>query len=133
MYIITCVCVHAQVLLTCCFRLFAILWTVARQASLSMEFFRQEYWSELPSPPAGDLPDPGIKPGSPELQADSLPTEPAGKPCSVLSNSLQPMVCRLPGSSVHGIFQARELECVAISFSSIQLYLSIIPQYSLKN
>ena len=50
-------------------------WTVARQAPLSMEFSRQEYRSGLPFPSPGDLPDPGIKPGSPTLQADSLPTE----------------------------------------------------------
>ena len=48
-------------------------WTVAPQASLSMEFSRQGYWSGLPFPPPGDLPDPGIEPGSPALQADSLP------------------------------------------------------------
>ena len=53
-------------------------WTVARQAALSMEFSRQEYWSGLPFPPPGDLPDPGIKPGSPALQTDSLLTEPPG-------------------------------------------------------
>ena len=41
---------------------FATLWTVAHQASLSMRFSRQEYWSGLPCPPSGDLPDPGIKP-----------------------------------------------------------------------
>ena len=51
-------------------------WTVARQAPSSMGFSRQEYWSELPFPSSGDLPDPGIEPGSPALQADSLPTEP---------------------------------------------------------
>ena len=51
-------------------------WTVARQVPLSMGFSRQEYWSGLPFPPPGDLTDPGIKPGSPALQADSLPTEP---------------------------------------------------------
>ena len=45
-----------------------------------MEFSRQEYWGELPFPSPGDLPDPGIKPGSPTLQADSLPSEPPGKP-----------------------------------------------------
>ena len=45
-----------------------------------MGFSRQEYWSGLPCPPPGDLPDPGIKPGSLELQADSLPSEPPGKP-----------------------------------------------------
>ena len=50
------------------------LWTVARQAPLSMGFSRQAYWSELPCPPPGDLRDPGIKPRSPALQADSLPS-----------------------------------------------------------
>ena len=47
-------------------------WTVARQAPLSVGFFRQEHWSGLPFPSPGDLPDPGIEPGSPALQADSL-------------------------------------------------------------
>ena len=53
--------------------------TVACPAPLSMEFSRQQYWSGLPFPPPGDLPDPVIEPGSPALQADSLPTEPLGK------------------------------------------------------
>ena len=52
-----------------CVQLFANLWTVAFQAPLSMGFSRQEYWSGLPFPSPGDLPDPGIKPGSPALQA----------------------------------------------------------------
>ena len=52
---------------------FVTLWTVARQAPLSMGFSRQEYWSGLPCPPPVDLPDPGIQPRSPTLQADSLP------------------------------------------------------------
>ena len=62
--------------------LFATLWTAALQAPLSMGFSRQEYWSGLPSPPPGDLPDPGIKPRSPASPAlqDSLPTETSGKP-----------------------------------------------------
>ena len=47
-------------------------WTVAQQAPLSMEFSRQEYWSRLPFPSPEDLPDPGIEPGSPKLQADSF-------------------------------------------------------------
>ena len=51
-------------------------WTVARQASLSMEFSRKEYWSGLPFPSPGDLPDQGIEPGSLVLQADFLPCEP---------------------------------------------------------
>ena len=45
-----------------------------------MESSRQEYWSGLSCPPPGDLPNPGIKPGSPTLQADSLPSEPPGEP-----------------------------------------------------
>ena len=51
-------------------RLFAIPWTVVYQASLSMGFSRQEYWSGLPFPSPGDLPDPGIEPRSPALQVD---------------------------------------------------------------
>ena len=50
-------------------------WTVARQAPLSMGFSRQEYWSGLPFPSPGDLPNLGIEPRSPALKADSLPTE----------------------------------------------------------
>ena len=58
---------------------FTTLWTIACQASLSTEFSRQEYWSGLPFPSPGDLPNPEIKPGSPALQAVSLPSEPLGK------------------------------------------------------
>ena len=54
--------------------------TVACQAPLSMEFFRQEYWSGLPFPLPGNLPDPGIEHILPALQAGSLPSEPPGKP-----------------------------------------------------
>ena len=61
-------------------RLFATPWTVAHQAPLSMGFSRQEYWSGLPFPSPGDLPDPGIEPGSPALEADALTSEPPGKP-----------------------------------------------------
>ena len=56
--------------------LFVTLWTVAHQAPLSMEFSRQVYWNGLPFPTPGDLPDPGIEPGSPALQEDSLSSEP---------------------------------------------------------
>ena len=52
-----------------------IPWTIACQAPLSMGFSRQEYWSGLPFPSPGDLPDPGIEARSPALQADNLPTE----------------------------------------------------------
>ena len=54
-------------------------WTGAHQPPLSMKFSRQDYWSGLPVPSPGDLPNPRIEPGSPTLQADSLPSEPPGK------------------------------------------------------
>ena len=54
---------------------FATPWTVACQAPLSMGFSRQEYWSGLPFPSPGDLPNPGIEPRSPALQADALSSE----------------------------------------------------------
>ena len=166
-------------------RLFATPKTVAYQAPLSMGFSKQEYWSGLPLLSPGDLPNPGIEPGSPALQADTLTSEPPRKPilvhccccvASVVSDSVRPhglqptrllrprdspgknagvgchfllqcmkveserevaqwcltlsdpMDCSLPGSSVHGIFQARVLEWVAIAFSHmyiINLYKNI--------
>ena len=61
-------------------RLSATPWTVAYMASPSMGFSRQEYWNGLPFPSPGDLPDPGIKPRSPALEADALTSELPGKP-----------------------------------------------------
>ena len=61
-------------------RLFATPWTVAYQAPPSMGFSRQEYWSGLPFPSPGDLPDPGIEPVSSALEGDALTSEPPGKP-----------------------------------------------------
>ena len=66
----------SEVKLLSCVRLFAIPWTVAYQAPLSIGFSRQECWSGLPFPSPGDLPNPGIEPRSPALQADALPSEP---------------------------------------------------------
>ena len=68
-------------------------WAVAGQAPLSMGFSRQEYWSGLPCPPPGDLSNPGIKPRSPTLQADSLSSEPQGK--SLFPLQLLKMSCSL--------------------------------------
>ena len=65
-------------------QLFATPWTVAHWAPLPMEFSRQEYWSGLPFPSPGDLPNPGIKHRSPALQADSLPSELPGKPSTLI-------------------------------------------------
>ena len=66
-----------------CVQLFAIPWTVAHQAPMSRGFPRQEYYSGLPFPTPGDLPDPGIKPtslGSPALPGRFFTTEPFGNP-----------------------------------------------------
>ena len=78
-------------------QLFATPWTVAYQSPPSMGFSRQEYWSGVPFPSPGDLPDPGIEPRSPAFQADALTSEPPGKPQFIL-----PIVTRtflgFPGS-----------------------------------
>ena len=63
-----------------CIQLFATPWTLACQAPLSMGFPRQEYWSMLPFPPPGDLPDPGTEPLSPALAGRLFIPEPPGKP-----------------------------------------------------
>ena len=83
-----------------CVQLFATPWTVAHQAPHPWEFSRQGYWSGLPCPPPGNLPDPGIEPGCPTLQANSLPTEPPGKPKNTAVGSL---------SLLQGIFLTQEL------------------------
>ena len=70
--------IPAKLCVLSCVRLFVTPWTVALQAPLSMRLPRQEYWSGQSFPSPGDRPNSGIKPGSPRLQADSLPTEPAG-------------------------------------------------------
>ena len=71
-----------------CVWLFATPWTVAHQAPLSMEFSRQEYWSGLPFPSPGYLPNPGIEPGSPALQANSVPSESLRKPLKEVAWSI---------------------------------------------
>ena len=75
-------------------------WAVASQAPLSKEFSRQAYWSGLPFPPPGDLPNPGIELRSSTLQTDSLPSEPPGKPKNSGVGSL---------SLLQGIFLTPEL------------------------
>ena len=92
---------------------FVTLWTIAHQAPLSIGFSRQEYESGLPCPPPGDLLDPGIKPSALISPAGSLPQSPLGKLTKLYSDLCDSMDCGLPGSSVHGIHQARKLEWVA--------------------
>ena len=96
MCVSVCVCVHAKSLQSC---LTVTLWAVDSQAPVSMGFSRQEYWSGLPCPSSGDLPNPEIKSMSPALQADSLPSEPQGKPMNTGVGSL----------SLQGIFPTQEL------------------------
>ena len=105
-------------------------WTVAQQAPLSIDFSRQEYWSGLPCPPPGDLPDSGIKPASPAVPALAgriFTAESLGKvsTLSAAAKSLQscPTLCdprdgSPPGFPVPGILQAGTLVWVAISFSN---------------
>ena len=69
-------------------------WTVAHQASPSMGFSRQEYWSGLPFPSPGDLLDPGIEPRSPTLQADVLTSAPPGKPLNIRIQVLTSKISR---------------------------------------
>ena len=95
-----CVCVQVKVKLLSRVQFFGTPGTVAYQAPPSMGFSRQEYWSELPFPSPGDLPDPGIEPGSPAFQADALTSEPPGKPVCVCV-------------------------CVLIGFSHVQLFLTL--------
>ena len=80
------VCVHAKLLSRV--QLFVTPWTVTHQAPLSKGFSRQEYWSGLPCPSPGDLPNPGVKPVSLALQVDSSPPEPPGKPLFLWKNDV---------------------------------------------
>ena len=77
-------CVHAKSLQSC-LTLFGTPWTVAHQASLSMGFPRQEYWSELPFPSPGDLSNPGIELMSPALAGGFFTTEPPRKPLLIFT------------------------------------------------
>ena len=76
----TFICIKAACSVTSVSQLFATPWTAPLQAPLSMEFSWQEYWNRLPHPPPGNLPDPGIEPMSPALQADSLLLRQHGSP-----------------------------------------------------
>ena len=73
-----------------CVQLFVTSWTIAHQAPLSIVFARPEYWSGLPFPSPGDLPDPGIIPGSPTMQADSFSVRTTGEASTTNTHPLLP-------------------------------------------
>ena len=84
-----------------CIRLFAIQWTIAYQAPPSLGFSRQACCSGLPFSSPGDLPNPGIKPGSSALQADALPSEPLGKPYDILlPSNIEDIIFALPKQNI---------------------------------
>ena len=85
-------------------QLFATPWTVAYQASPSVGFSRQEYWSGLLFPSPGDLPNPGIKPRLPALQADALPSEPPGNPLKAVNKKINTVSSYGWSNSAHVIF-----------------------------
>ena len=94
-------------------------WTAAHQAPLSMRFFRQGHWSGLPFPSPGDLPNPGIEPGSPALQADSLLTELQGKPCFRISGFIRKLL-KIQHADVSRLF------LWMTSWSPVTLYNSLL-------
>jgi len=95
---------------------------VAYQALLSVEFFRQEYWSGFPFPSPEDFPDPGIESGSPVLQADSLPTELLGKPyiciyiyiyvCVCVCTHINKLLCCIPETIGEGNGNPLQYSCL---------------------
>ena len=89
-------------------RLFVTPWTVAYQTLPSMEFFRQECWSGLLFPSPGDLPDPGIEPRSPTLQADALPSESPGNP---------PVFIQFSPRSTHRCLERETCLTLSVQFS----------------
>ena len=112
-------------------QLFATPWTVAYQASPSMGFSRQEYWSGLPFPSPGDPPDPGIKPRSPTLEADALTSEPTGKPNKIkypIKSFLNTKTFRVGVELINNVVVVSGGE---LRVSAICIHVSILPQTTL--
>ena len=111
-------------------QLFGTPWTVAHQAPLSMGFSKQRYWSGLPFPSPGNLPNPRNEPGSPALPVDSLLSEPPGKPnwyrCFQNVSHLNHVVFDLKGESLSLSVD------LSLSFSQTHLHHTCISSFSLK-
>ena len=106
-------------------RLFATPWSVALQSPPSMGFSRQEYWSGLSFPSPGDLPDPGIEHRSPALKADSLPSEPPGKPSVCQMPKSDQSSSNLPTDSTF-LPGGHRIKLFFCYFSSVPLLFSIL-------
>ena len=110
-------------------QIFVTPWTVAYQAPPSMGFYGQEYWSGLPFPSPGDLPNSGIEPRSPAFQADALTSEPPGKPHIYLYMSIYistPIYIGLPWRS-HNEESACDARCPnsILDWKDIYIYIHI--------
>ena len=103
-------------------------WTVVHQIPLSMGFSRQEYWSGLPCPLPGDLPNPGTKPRSPTFQADSLSAEQQGKPKNTGMGSLSLLQWIFPTQeSNEGLLHCRQILDISQSLLKLMSTESVIP------
>ena len=103
-------------------QLFETPWTVGCQAPLSVEFSRKEHWSGLPFPSPSDLPNSGIEPGPPELQADSLLSEPLGKSKNILHFSVSRASLLRHGAKCVKVFRSLSLECEFYHFCLDDFY-----------
>ena len=119
-------------LLSCfsCVRFCATPWTVAHQAPPSMGFSRQEYWSGLPFPSPGDFPNPGIEPRSPTFPADTITSEPPGKPRTVLQEELKtPLyhsIINLPSFLITNTFSDYKTDYFVNIFGIVCVFFSLL-------
>ena len=103
-------------------------WTVAHQAPLSMGLSRQEYWSGLPSPSPGDLLNPGIEPGSPALQVDSLPLSYQGSPEPTKGNCVYVFSHSVISDSLWSYGQTASCQApLSMGFSRQEYWSGVLP------
>ena len=116
-----------------CVWLFVTPWTVAYQAPPSVEFSRQEYWSGLPFPSPGNLPNPGIEPRSPAFQADALTSEPPGKPI-MRNTGLEEAQAgiKIAGRNINNLRYADDTTLIAQSEEEIKSLLMKVKEESEK-
>jgi len=106
-------------------------WTVAYQASPSVGFSRQEFWSGLPFPSPGDLPNPGIEPRCPAMQADALPSEPQGKTLHYSRSGSKKIVLQFMSKSVLPMFSSKIFIVSGLIFRSL-IHFELIFMYGVR-